>query len=469
MLFEELEGKKILILGFGKEGMSTFRALKKYFPELILTVADRKKKENLSSDAQNLLHNYPETKLFLGENYLESVDYFDVIIKSPGIVWTKEIFEAEKDGRLTSATRIFFDTIGREKIIGVTGSKGKSTTASLLREVLKMEKKPVFLVGNVGNPAIDFIDIKDENALFVYELSSYQLEDLSVSPHIALWINFFGEVGHIHHHGNIENYFKAKSRIGIFQTKEDFFVFNAHCQELSAAARDQKSKKITYNDTFSYHLDGHFVFRGEEKVFSLEKIKLLGNHNKENSLAVLAVSDIFGLPREKVLEVINAFQPLAHRLEFIGTYKEIDFYNDSIATVPEAVTMALDTFQNKIGTLLLGGKENGEDFSEVGRKLFDYKIQNLIFIGESGKRIQKELRHQELFYEKRNLYEPKMFDVFSADGAESVMKKAVELAVEITPAGKICLLSPGAKSFDLFESFEHRGDLFRRLAKGIEA
>ncbi len=467
MKFDELEKKKILILGFGKEGMSTFQALKKYFPELPLAVADNKEKTNLSVDAQNLLNTYSETELFLGEKYLESVAHHEVIIKSPGIFWTEEIFEAEKDGRLTSATRIFFDTVGREKIIGVTGSKGKSTTASLLYEVLKNGGKNVFLVGNVGNPALDFIDMNTEDALFVYELSSYQLEDLSQSPHIAIWVNFFPEAGHLKHHGNITSYFRAKSRIGIFQTKEDFFIFNAHFQELLSIVRDQKSMKISYNDTFSYHLDGNFVYRGEEKVCSLEKMKLLGNHNKENSLAVIAASDIFQIPHEKIAETINNFRPLPHRLEFVGTYQKIHFYNDSIATIPEAVVVAIDTFKDQLGTLLLGGEENFEDFSEIGRKLYEYKIQNIIFIGESGKRIQADFLHQELFYEKKNLYKPKMIDIYNEGGAEHFMEKAIELALRITPPGKICLLSPGAKSFDAFQSFVERGNMFKNFVQKI--
>lgn len=467
MHFSDLQNKKILLLGFGREGVSNFQMIRKNFPGTSIAVADAKSETQFSPEEQKILSEIPLSEKFLGPQYLSVLKNFELVIKSPGVLWTEEMFALSREGRLTSATKIFFETIGREKIIGITGTKGKSTTATLLWNVLKNAGKSVHLLGNVGKPAMDYIDQKNPDALFVYELSSYQLQDLDQSPHIAIWTSFFPQ--HLKYHHTMNVYFEAKTNIVRYQNVDDIFIYNAKYHEYFKEIEDIiPSKKISYNREDSYHWLKYFVYRDNEKLFALPEIKLLGEHNRENILAVIAASKELEVKDDILLETIKNFEALPHRLEFIGRRRGIDFYNDSISTGPEATLPALRVFGERLGTIILGGVDNADDFSSLLKCLFEYKVQNIILLGANRKRIYEELLRQKKFYEKENLYTPYVFFIEEESDSRKAMGEVVEKVYECTPEGKICLLSPSSQSYGLFKNFEERGDLFRKYVEELQ-
>ena len=309
-LLEKFKSKiSILILGFGREGKSTLEFLKKYFPKQIGT-ADQKK----------------------SKNYLDKLEDYDVIIKSPGIPYLPEIKKAKEEGKIiTSSTQLFFDLF-KGKIIGVTGTKGKSTTASLTYEVLKSGGLDVNLVGNIGKPALDSLDKVNEDSIVIYELSSFQLADLQKSPQIAVTTNLYPE--HLDWHGNFEDYRKAKENIFKYQNKGDFLITN---QSGAEAARE--------------------------------------------------VGRLFKISEDKINQVIKVFKSLPHRLEYVGEIRGIKFYNDSLSTIPQATIYALNKLGDNIQTLIAGGFDRGIDYEILGPAIAKSGIKNLILFPETGEKI----------------------------------------------------------------------------------
>ncbi len=375
MKLKDLKKKSILILGMGREGKATLDFLKKHFPEKKIDVTDQKD----------------------GLAYLERLNDYDVIIKSPGIPYLTEIKKAKESGKIiTSATQIFFDNF-KGKIIGITGTKGKSTTASLIYEVLKSSGLDAYLVGNIGQPSLDLLDKLDKDSIVVYELSSFQLADLTRSPQIAIVTNIYPE--HLDYHGSFEDYKKAKENIFKYQTKEDILI------------QDNSGVKVA---------------------------RLVG--------------EIFKIPQEKIEEAIKNFKGLPHRLEFVGEFKGIKFYNDSLATNPHATIFGLKILGDDVETLIAGGLDRGVDYSILGPAIANSKIKTLILFPDTGEKIWQVVK-------KANGIQDK-FDV-------NTMEEAVRLAFDKTSKGKICLMSPASASFNMFSDYEDRGNQFKDFVKKL--
>ncbi|MBI5156273.1 hypothetical protein HZA45_03310, partial [Candidatus Peregrinibacteria bacterium] len=267
MKIQDLSGKKICILGFGKEGQAMLQALEEYVPDVNITIADK----NTGLKTKNY-------KLKTGPDYLRDLDRFDVLIKSPGIPPSHELDAVRM--KITSSTQIFLDTIkgSRATVIGVTGSKGKSTTSTLIYEILKAAGKKTFLIGNIGEPAIAHLKDAGMNTFFVQEMSSYQLMDVTVSPHIAVITSFFPE--HLDYHGTLDAYKEAKTHIARFQVKDDLVFFNALFEETKEIAGMSKGKKIR--------------FSAEDCPVTADEIHLIGEHNRSNMAAATLVARNLG-------------------------------------------------------------------------------------------------------------------------------------------------------------------------------
>lgn len=397
--------KSVLILGYGKEGLMTEKYLKQYFPNLKIDIADQK----------------------TDKNYLKKQAGYDLIIKTPGI--QKELMT----NHYTTATNIFFSQLKNNITIGVTGSKGKSTTASLIYTILKEAGKKVRLVGNIGNPMLEVL-LKpiDEEEIFVIELSSYQLDDIEYSPHIAVVTNLFPE--HMDYHGSIENYYAAKKNIIKFQNATDYLVFNKKNKELK-----KWSKKAVTKDFNEINLENISV-------------PLLGNHNLENVKAAIAVANILNIPKNAIKQGIENFKSLSHRLEFVGEFEGIKFYDDAISTTPESTIAAILALPNT-DTILLGGLNRGYDFSKLALAIKKSKIKNIVFFPDSGYAIEKEI------FEKSQ----KKYSTLHTKS----MNEAVEFAFENTQIGKICLLSSASPSYSIWKNFEEKGDQFQVAIKNI--
>ena len=433
MKLEEIEKKKkILILGFGKEGQDAFLFLKKRFPKKEIAISDQKENLEIKKEWKN-------TRFFLGKNYLKYVNKFDLIVKSPGISpKIPEIKRLYQEGKITTPAKIFLENC-KGKIIGITGSKGKGQTALLIYKILKSANLKAKLIGNIGKPYLFYLNSKTEDKIFVFELSSHQLFKIGCSPHVAVLTKI--SPAHLDFFESFEQYKEAKEEILKWQKENDFLVYNGEDKIILEMVKKSKAKKIPVKNP-----------QKEIQKYHFRKIPEILKFYSLNFALALKVAEIFNIERKSIEKAIKNFKGLPHRLEFIGKYKGIYFYDDSASTLPSATEFAIENLKNKISTLILGGSENYVDVSSLINKILKEKIKNLILFPDTGKRIYEEIKKRK----KRKT--PNCFFAFS-------MKEAVKISFEITEKGKICLLSPAFPSFSLFANYQERGNLFKKLVK----
>lgn len=447
--------KKVAILGFAREGQSTYRAIRKVLPDFPLVVCDRQAPgSEVFPEREKDLH----TRWFFGDDYLAGINGADVIIKSPGIPFRVIESEALRE-RVVSQTGLFLQLF-RRQVVGITGTKGKSTTSSLLFHILKTANRPALLAGNIGIPPLDLIDDITEETVVVFEMSSHQLEHIRVSPHMAILLNIFEE--HLDHYASYRDYQLAKMNIASWQQPDDVFIYNPFNEivaglvaELGLASEFYLLGNAPGNSNLVFCDKGSLVLSlagRESRIRDICRVrKLPGNHNLLNIAAASAAAYLLKVAPLQITRAVASFDGLPHRLEFVGFYRGISFYNDSISTIPESTIEALKTFPGT-NTLLLGGFDRGVNFSSLIGFLAESTVQNLIFIGKAGHRIFEEGRDLPGIQRKSCLF-PENFD------------QAVEMAVSNTPAAGICLLSPAAASYDSFRNFEHRGETFKVLVR----
>ncbi len=455
-LLEILKDRHILILGFGREGQSTYRLLINTIPENNIAIADQNKdvlnKIDFDVDAN--------CRTILGEHYLENLDDFDLIIKSPGISRESLLGKVIAD-KITSQTDLFLRLYSKQTI-GITGTKGKSTTSSLIKYILSNHLEDVILVGNIGVPPFDMYNKISKETKIVFELSSYQLEDIFTSPAISVLLNFYEE--HLDHHKTYLNYQLAKFNITKFQQDTDWLIINGDDDILMDLYSHSGLTRNLFKFSFQkqhglgvyYNNVGKITFiSGNEKVefdFSNRK-HLPGDHNLMNILASVCVCKLLNIPDGIISKSINEFKGLEHRMEYVGKFGGILFYNDSIATIPEATMHAVRTLK-KVDTLILGGKDRGIDYSGLVEFLLKSRVRNLIILGNAGKRILDGIKSRE-----KNDWQNYFF-IDNFEDIEEIIKK-------FTKPDHICLLSPAASSYDMFENFEERGKAYKRIAGKI--
>lgn len=433
MKIRDLENKKVLILGLGKEGIDSFKFLRKIFPKKVLGVGDMLEIKNFKSKIKSLIKKDRGVRLHLGKNYLKILKNYDVIVKAPGIPPKKIKPFLTKKQRVTSQTEIFFANCPG-KIVGITGTKGKSTTTSLIYKILKENRIRAHLVGNIGKPVLSLLLSARLNDVYVYELSSYQLFNLKKSPHIAVFLNIYPE--HLDYHRDFTEYAKAKSNITRYQKKEDYLIFNSKNKFVREIARKSKAKKIPINSI-------------KIKKFSSP---LKGEFNFQNTKAAVAAGRIFGISDKNIIKAIKKFKPLPHRLEYVGTYKGIKFYDDALATIPEATIAALDTLGKDVETIFLGGFERNINYRNLVKRVLKTNIKTIILFPATGDRIWREID---------SLRGKRRFKAILVQN----MKDGVELAFKYTKRRKICLLSTAAPSFSIFRDYKEKGDLFKKYVR----
>ncbi len=419
---------KVLILGYGKEGRSTYCFLRRYFPNLQLGIADINTELNI--DTELLTDN--KLEIITGSNYIDSLKNFDLIIKSPGVIIDN--VSSGLVNKITSQTDLFLQHYAKQ-VIGVTGTKGKSTTASLIKHMLDAGNKKALLLGNIGVPAFDMIDAIDSNTIIVYELSAHQLEYLRKSPHIALLLNIFPE--HLDYFNSVSEYRDAKLNICKFQNSNDCLIIHESLGgELRVRSSDNRMRIIEVSDNLSN--------------LKIVNPPLVGNHNLININAAIEAVKEAGLNTDVAVNSLSTFRSLPHRLEYVGEFEGIRFVNDSISTVPESTIAAVKALET-VDTIILGGYDRDLDYTEMIDFLATSNTANFIFLGEAGNRMYDIFKS----YEGNNL--------FRTDSIEG----AFEIILNTTTKGMICLLSPAAASYDQFHNFEHRGDTFKSLAKKL--
>lgn len=440
MHLHDLNGRNVCILGFGREGQAALRALEKYAPNSSITIADKNKELGI----ENYEYQY-------GERYLNNLDRFDVIIKSPGIP-PKELPSSVQ--HYTSATQIFFDSIAGTgaTVIGVTGSKGKSTTASLIYKILTTHNAQrtthnCYLIGNIGSPALDFLEHANSSTIFVHELSSYQLADLAVSPHIAVITSFFPE--HLDYHGSLEAYREAKRTICRFQRETDIVFFADTPKETAGIATGGMGKKVPYGE--------------RDAPLKLEETRLIGHHNLSNIAAAWKVAEYLNSPRDVAVQALKEFQPLPHRLQSLGIHHSLEWVDDAISTTPESTIAALDALGDRVATIILGGLDRGYDFTTLAERIVSSAIQTVILFPGSGPHIRKAIEDRM----SSRAGKMEFFEVDTMEKAVSIARRAIHLTPPTYHLTPICLLSTASPSYNMFKNFEEKGNRFQEAINTI--
>lgn len=452
-------GKRIAILGFGREGRSTLSLIHKYLPKLELRVVDQNPEAATNLASGNSQRS--SVDFFTGDNYIEGLNGVDTIIKSPGISY-KLLDKAGIKIPVISQTSIFL-SLYRQQVIGVTGTKGKSTTVSLMYEIIKQTGKKVLLGGNIGVPPFDLIKDMDGNTIVVYEMSSHQLEGVNVSPNIAVLLNIFQE--HLDHYNSYFDYQMAKFNIANWQNQDNTLIYTPNNEQIGNLLKRYPPKSTLFaigelspsgngvlfenNDLIIHHNGSTRRIEGIKQISNLT-----GNHNLINLAAAAAASYLVGAENEQIAKGIGNFKGLSHRLERVGNINGSIFYNDSISTIPEAAIEALKSLPHT-GTLMLGGFDRGVNYSLLCDWLWKNPVKNIIFIGNAGQRIMNEYKSGTISAEQ---------SLFMCHDFET----AVNLAIKHTKPGEVCLLSPAAASYDMFENFEERGKKFKQLIQSAE-
>ena len=417
VIFKRLRGKRILILGFGREGKSSLAFIKKYLPHAIVGVADK------NAEA---LKDLSGVATYSGENYFDAINDYDIVLKTPGISLLGKNVDLSK---ITSQTDLFLEEF-HSQIIGITGTKGKSTTSTLIYHLLKESGRDTILAGNIGIPIFDIIEKVSNKTIVVFELSAHQLQFIHRSPHIGILLNVFEE--HLDHFGTFEAYRDAKLNIIRKMDDGDWAVTN---DDFCYEADKMMIKSLNYQ---YYDFDVNW-----------DVVPLKGDHNRLNIKAALCAINAFGISADEVTPYLYTFKPLEHRQELVGTFGGVTFYNDSISTIPQAAIAAMQTIKN-VTFLLLGGFDHEIDYTPLIEYLTKNPVKHILYTGKAGNR---------------------MFEMLQTAGYQEDIKnfkdlnEAFEIIKCLSKNGDVCLHSPAAARYDQYKNFEERGRLFKTLSK----
>ncbi len=417
--------KKIAILGFGREGRVLFKFLRKEGVSTSqITLCDKSLIEVQGCVTQ------------IGEHYLKNLEQFDLVFKSPGIP-TKlpEIQRALRRGVvLSSPTNLFFD-LCKGTIIGVTGTKGKGTTSTMLYTILRSAKKRAFLLGNIGRPALEHVGKIQNGDLVVMELSSFQLQHLKKSPHVAIVLDVTQD--HLDHHKSVKEYRNAKANIVRYQKRRDVAILD-------------KDSVITRS--FARYAGGKICYFGAKETMGIASSDLAvpGLHNLKNASAAALAARHLGVSRKIILKGLKKFKGNEHRLEFVAKKDGVRFYNDSAATNPDSTIAALRAFTGP-KVLIVGGKNKGFSYRKLAGEIIKNDTRGVVLLGET-----REL----LFTELKRLRDREFLKkVFMA----TTLLEAVAHARGVARSGDVVLYSPAAASFDMFRDYDERGKCFKKL------
>ena len=429
---------RIAIIGFNTEGQASYDFLKRQGHEL--TICDKNTKVNIPDGANHVL----------GDAYLDDLDRFDLIIRSAGIP-PRVILEKNPGIKSKISTHVneFFKASPTKNIIGVTGTKGKGTTSSLITKILETAGKATWLGGNIGVPPLTFIDELSSSSWVVLELSSFQLIDLQQSPHIAVCLMVVPE--HLDWHTDMAEYTQAKSQLFIHQSPEDTAIFFANNELSGNIANHSPGKKIPYFVPPGALVENGAISISGQEICKTDELQLLGTHNWQNACA--AVTAVWQVTQDvaALRQVLTSFTGLPHRLEVVRTLDDVTYYDDSFGTTPETAIVALQSFdQPKI--VILGGSDKGASYDELAKVVVKSNVRKALLIGEQASRIQSALENVGFN------------DIMP--GGDS-MEVIVQTARSQAQPGDIVLLSTGCASFDMFKDYKDRGTQFSAAVQAL--
>ncbi len=444
---EAVCGKSISVIGLGISNSPLIRYLLKMGAEV--TAYDKRSREALGEiyDEFSALG----VEIVAGEEYLENLSG-DIIFKTPGLRFDHPALlkAKEKGSVITSEMEAFFDVCPAH-IIAVTGSDGKTTTTTLIHEMMQKSGYTTWLGGNIGNPLFAEAEKMTAEDWVILELSSFQLHTMRKSPEIAVITNL--SPNHLDVHKDYAEYIDAKKNIMRYQGLGDKLVVNASNSETAKIGREVVGKCVTFSskENVYVHLKDGYIMRGDEKVLNISDIKIPGMHNVENYMA--AIATVEGLAGDEIVRTVaKNFGGVPHRIELIRTIDGVKYYNSSIDSSPNRTINTLNVFENKV-IMIAGGKDKGIPYDSIGEPICN-KVKTLILIGKTADKIEAAVR--------------------SAKGGENVeiihctsYPEVVKIAHDKATAGDVVLLSPASTSFDMFANFEERGNLFKQLVNEL--
>lgn len=431
---------KIAIVGYGLQGQSAYYYWRS--PDNEITVCDRDESLELPEDVQAQL----------GVYYLHRLDRFDLIVRSPS-VHPKDIVEQNSEDilkKVTTVTNEFIKVCPTRNIIGVTGTKGKGTTSTLIAKMLEASGMTVHLGGNIGIPPLDLLknDIELEDWV-VLELANFQLIDLQVSPHIAVCLMVVPE--HLDWHADTDEYYNAKSQLFRHQTSDDFSIYNGHNKNSQRIASTGKGWKVPYMDKPGAIVENGNIVIDDQIVCQTSEVNLLGSHNLENACA--AVTAVWKITQniEAMKKVLTTFTGLEHRLELVRELDGVKYYDDSFGTTPETSIVAMQAFKEpKI--LILGGSDKGASYYDLAQAVKNSNVRKVLLIGEQADRIQDALTEAGF-----TDYQP---------GGDN-MTEIIDNAHSLAQNSDVVLLSTGCASFGMFKNYKDRGEQFQTAVNAL--
>jgi UDP-N-acetylmuramoylalanine--D-glutamate ligase len=446
----DLKGKKIVVIGMGKTGMATAAFLGSQGARVVAT--DEKPQRQWDGLYEQIAN---EKWLEAGAYEAGILSGADMVIPSPGVPPGNEILQAAIREKIPVISEIELAYLFLKiPLIAVTGTNGKTTTVSLLGDILSQAGKKVFVGGNIGNPLIEYAASEQKDDYVVAEISSFQLQwAVQFHPFVAILLNVTPD--HINYHGSFDEYRRIKTRIFANQQKNDFAILNAEDPVQGSMARDIRAQVTWFSSTKELqrgiYLKGDTLvfktFDGSEERYPLTMIKIPGLHNVENVMAAVMAARFCGCNKDLIISAISGFRGLPHRIEFAGEKKGVRFYDDSKGTNVGSVLRALDTFAGPV-VLLLGGRDKNGDFDALRPQLKE-KVKRVILFGEARDRIGSLI----------------------GDGVESekkqTLREAVVSAYKNAAAGDVVLLSPGCASFDEFKDYKDRGNFFKEVVGNL--
>ncbi|MDX1502973.1 MAG: UDP-N-acetylmuramoyl-L-alanine--D-glutamate ligase [Thermoanaerobaculia bacterium] len=446
-----LAGGRIGIWGLGREGRAALDHLRRWVPgarfEVLLDDAGEE------AAARRLLAGWDDVRVLAGAARPASLGGYDLIVKSPGVsLYRPEIVAARSAGlTVTSATQLWFDLPPRGRVAFVTGTKGKSTTVSMLAAMLVRAGIPAAAVGNIGRPPLAADDLEPRPEVWVLELSSYQAADLDATADLGVLLNLYPE--HLTWHGGEERYFADKLR--------PFGGLPPGAAVINRADRRIRERldlfhdPVFFNDPAGLHSCDGALWDGGRRLASLGELPLSGEHDLVNACAALAAARALGAATDPCLEALGEHRPLPHRLQRLGERDGLLWVDDSLSTIPEATVAAVAAFAGRPVTVLVGGHDRGVEYGGLAARLVAAPVQAVICLPESGARVAAALRA-----ELQRVDSPARPALFEAAGLE----EAVEIARRETPKGGVVLLSPAAASFGRFRDYRERGAAFAAAA-----
>lgn len=428
----------VAIIGYGLEGESALHYWQKQGADI--TICDQNPGATVPTGIAARL----------GENYLDNLDQFDVIMRSAGI--PAEVILAKNPTvkqKITTVIDEFLRVSPTKNIIGITGSKGKGTTSTLTTKMLEAAGYEVFLGGNIGVSPFDFLNQLTTESWVVLELSSFQLSDITRSPHIAMCLMVVPE--HLNWHADMQDYMRAKANLFAHQNPNDIAIYYANSPESHTIASNSPGAKITYYAPPGAYVEDGNIIIDNQVICNVSELKLLGAHNWQNACAAAtAVWQVAQVP-DAIRKVLTSFTGLPHRLEFVRKLDDIAYYDDSFSTIPEAAIVALQAFDEP-KVLIVGGADKGVPFDELTKAIRENNVRHVIAIGDTGIIIAEELRA----------------GGFTAiTEGPTTMQEMVDAARKVAQPGDIVLLSTGCASFGLFDNYKDRGNQFKQVVTGL--